>query len=321
MAEVAARPGWGFEVVRPASSGEALEGLAWDGHDLLFSRPSRNEILRYDPGRNEVRLFRHSSVRTRGLATGRDGRLYGAQSRARRVVWFRDDGGTYYLNAMLDGRRHNDPQHLLVDGLGRIWFTDLWTAESTGGPAGYPPLGHCSVLRLARAEAPVAGSAAASSETPGSGWILERMTFDTVAPRGLALSPDEDTLYVSEAGPPPAGPRLLKAYPLLADGSLGPAAVLHDYASDDASPAGLSVDREGFVLVAVSPDGGAIEPCIDVIAPDGRVVERQTVPAAGPTACAFGGPDLDVLFVATRSGALLRAERTGRAGPGRTGRR
>jgi gluconolactonase len=127
-------------------------------------------------------LVRHPTVRIRGLAFDRDGRLFAAQSRARRVVWLSSDGGTYYLNAMLGDRRHNDPQDLVVDDAGRIWFTDRYTDDSIPGPVGYPPLEHQSVLRLTERDRPAGG---------GIGdWTVERMTFDTAAPGGIALSPD-----------------------------------------------------------------------------------------------------------------------------------
>src|SRR3990172_5865999 len=92
---------------------------------------------------------------------------------------------------MLDGRRHNEPQDLGVDRAGQVWFSDDWTAESVVGPVGWPPLDHRSILRLSRI-----------SETDDrfGDWHLERMTVDTHRPHGLALAPDEHTLYVTDRG-------------------------------------------------------------------------------------------------------------------------
>ena len=127
---------------------EALDGPAWDGGGLLFCVPGRNEIHRWDETTGATSVVRSATNRTRGLALGGDGRLFGAQSRARRVMWLSADGGAFYLEAMLDGERHNDPQDLVVDAGSRVWFTDRHTDSTIPGPVGYAPLAHNSVLRL-----------------------------------------------------------------------------------------------------------------------------------------------------------------------------
>src|SRR5260221_770503 len=123
-----------------------LDGPVWDGRALLFCNASQNEIWRYDDAARSAVPVRAQTVRTRGLALAPDGRLYGAQTRARRIVWYRDDGASYYVESTIDGQRRNDPLHLVVDGAGRIWSTDRWTEESNGGPVGYPALPYRAVL-------------------------------------------------------------------------------------------------------------------------------------------------------------------------------
>ena len=108
----------------------------------------RNEIHRWDAATGAASVVRSATNRTRGLALGGDGRLFGAQSRARRVMWLSADGAAFYLEAMLDGERHNDPQDLVVDAESRVWFTDRHTDSTIPGPVGYPPMAHNSVLRL-----------------------------------------------------------------------------------------------------------------------------------------------------------------------------
>ena len=271
-----------------------LDGPAWDGVGLLFCVLAKNEIRRYDPASGRTAVVRQQTVRTRGLAFAPDGRLYGAQGRARRIVWYRDDGAAYYLASTIDGLRRNDPQHLVVDRGGRIWSTDRWTEESSGGPVGYPPLGHCSVLRLD----PVAGT----DPLNVGDWALRRMTTDTVAPYGLALSPDERTLYVSDRGGAPAGPSL-RAYAVGDDVPLRAGTVLRSFESGD-EPAGICVDAGGRIVVAI----GGVRPRIELVGVDGRVSGEIAVPGA-PTACAIGGADL---YVTTATGDLLRSIHGGR---------
>jgi sugar lactone lactonase YvrE len=59
-------------------------------------------------------------------------------------------------------------------------------------------------------------------------------------------------------------------------------------------PDGLTVDEQGGVWVALS-NGGAVRR----YTPDGVLDEVVEVPARKVTACTFGGPDLDQLFITT----------------------
>lgn len=61
-----------------------------------------------------------------------------------------------------------------------------------------------------------------------------------------------------------------------------------------AGPDGLCVDADGNVWTAVY--GGSRVECRD---PSGRLVEQVELPVTNITACTFGGPDLDRLFITT----------------------
>lgn len=294
---------WSFAHAAGGPLGAELDGPLWDGAGLLFASVTRSEIYRYEPASDRAALVRHSSVRTRGLAFGPDGRLYGAQTRARRIVWYRDDGASFYLESTIDGRRRNDPQHLAVDRAGRIWSTDLWTEDSSGGPVGYPPLGHCSVLRL--------------DPAPDGTWTLGRMTHDTLAPHSIALSLGEHKVYVTDGGDVTNGPSL-RAYRVADDGTVGPPAVLRRFALDD-RVAGICVDASGRIVVAAGAPGVEPGPRIEVLDRAGRVLAIEAVPGGAPTACALGGADLDVLFVTTAAGELFRVTGTGLRGIPRGG--
>jgi gluconolactonase len=271
---------------------DVLDGPVWDGSGVLFCAVRRSEIHRWDARTGEVALLRAVTVRTRGLAFAPDGRLYGAQSRARRVVWFSRDGGTYYLNAMLDGQRHNDPQDLVVDRAGRIWFSDRYTQDSIAGPVGFPPLGHNSVLRLTERGRP---------DGDGIGeWTLERMTFDTTWPSGVALSPDERTLYVVDGTGSVADPSVLKAYEFNEPGPLGAAQPLRVIGEGE-RVGGCCTDVHGVVALAVSNGASGR---VELIDPSGAVVASHDVPGQ-PTNCCFGGDQLRTLFVTTGGGQLL----------------
>jgi sugar lactone lactonase YvrE len=64
-------------------------------------------------------------------------------------------------------------------------------------------------------------------------------------------------------------------------------------------PDGLTVDAEGGVWVAIS-NGGAVRRYTE----DGKLDEVVEVPTTKTTACAFGGTDLDQLFITTSQEGL-----------------
>src|SRR3712207_3813706 len=87
-----------------------------------------------------------------------------------------------------------------------------------------------------------------------------------------------------------------------------------DLSAEAKLPDGLTVDEEGGVWVALY-EGGAVRR----YTPDGVLDEVIEVPAKKVTACTFGGPNLDELFITTSreglepgedplAGSLFRAE-------------
>ena len=199
----------------------------------------------------------------------------------------------------------------MVDGKGRIWFSDPHSELRTRGPQIYPLLDHCSVLRL-------------DFEAPPREWVVRRMTQDTVEPRGLALSPDERTLYVADSPTSAKGTRELKAYPINEDGTLDLAKTLHTFGADYRGPhrgaAGMCTDADGNILVTAGSTKSGPGPMVYVFAPSGQVIESHVIPAEAPTNCTFGGADLGTLFVTTEDGSLFAVKNMGRKGVARAAR-
>jgi sugar lactone lactonase YvrE len=76
----------------------------------------------------------------------------------------------------------------------------------------------------------------------------------------------------------------------------------------DASPDGMSIDRDGNLWIAFCH--GA---CVIAFEPaSGRIVERIDFPCLETTACAFGGPDLGDLYVTTGIHKTEKEEHAGR---------
>src|SRR5262249_45373697 len=178
---------WRFERVAGPFEGPAA-GLAWDGASMLFSilsrgpRAGEGRILRFDPKLGETGVFAAFPNRPGGIAFGRAGPLYGCQELSRRIVRFNPDGSASLLATLVDERLHNLPTSLAIDSRGRIWFCDSRSPLRTSGPLIYPQNDLQSVLLLEQKTT----------------WTLRRLATDLDAPRAIALSPDERTLYVAD---------------------------------------------------------------------------------------------------------------------------
>lgn len=108
-----------------------------------------------------------------------------------------------------------------------------------------------------------------------------------IVSNGPAFSPDGRIAYFADT----FGGRIL-AYDLDRTGAPGGRRVFHQ--GGPGYPDGLTVDAEGRIY-SCRWGGGTIL----VLAPDGGEVGRIDVPASNVTSAAFGGPDLDRLYVTT----------------------
>lgn len=119
---------------------------------------------------------------------------------------------------------------------------------------------------------------------------------------GLGWSPDGSTMYYIDSGEIP--PRV-RAFAFDPDsGKLGESRNLIVFPPGKAVPDGLVVDSEGCLWVAMW-GGGAVRR----YSPGGRLLEAFLVPVSQPTCPAFGGPDLEDLYLTTAWQGMGTAER------------
>lgn len=117
-------------------------------------------------------------------------------------------------------------------------------------------------------------------------------------PNSLAWSPDGRTMYFADS----------LRYTIFAydyDTATGEMSRERVFATN-AKPGfadGSTVDAEGFLWNAEFNAWRVVR-----YAPDGRVDRVIEVPTQRPTCCAFGGPDLDILFVTTASQQMSASE-------------
>jgi gluconolactonase len=286
---------WTWELL--AGPATITEGPAWDGAALFYTAIRANEIRRYDPTTGRITTALADTGAANGLAFDPAGALYACAGGARAVVRYGPGGSREILADRFEGRRLNSPNDLVLDRAGGVWFTD----PRYGDDHADRELDHDSVYRIAPPES-------------GAGpWEIRRLTVDTTRPNGLLLSGDEQTLYVAQSDYDPGAARDLRAYPVLADGSLGPRRVLHDF-GDSRGIDGMCWDAEGAIVATCGWFESGPGPRIAIFAAGGTVLEEHPLPAGRPTNCAFGGPNLDDLYVTTLEGHLFRVPDTGRRG-------
>lgn len=111
-----------------------------------------------------------------------------------------------------------------------------------------------------------------------------------ITPNGLGFSPDGRTLYLSDSHPTV---QKIWAFDFDAEtGSLSGRRLFVDMAPLPGRPDGAAVDDQGHYWICANDAG-----LVHRFDPDGRLVRSLAVPVSKPAMCAFGGPDLDTLFV------------------------
>lgn len=125
----------------------------------------------------------------------------------------------------------------------------------------------------------------------------EAAIIDVIASNGPAFSTDRRWLFHCDT----LGRRILR-YPLRPEGLLGPGSVYRCFSPEEGLPDGMACDTDGGLWVSL---WGAVLSCGWT---GGVISARVAVPAAQVTACAFGGPDLDVLFITTAAMGLTTDE-------------
>jgi gluconolactonase len=127
--------------------------------------------------------------------------------------------------------------------------------------------------------------------TNGTVSIVE--SFDDVPrPNGIALSPDQKTLYVGFTSPQQGTMPFVRRYIVNDDGTIGEHAKLADVDPADSQPDGIEVDKAGNLYIAMKTG-------ILVLKDDGTKIGDIPV-ADQPTGSAFGGADMKTLYITTQ---------------------
>jgi gluconolactonase len=272
-------------VERIAEGFDWAEGPVWDREtkSLLFSDVPRNRVFQWKEGKGTSEFLKPSGYTgtiprggepgSNGLLIGKDGKLVLCQHGDRRVARLEADGSFKTLADRYQGKRLNSPNDGVFKSNGDVYFTD-------------PPYGLLGLNKDPNKELDFNGVYRISAKDGSLTLLTRELTF----PNGIAFSPDEKTLYVANSDPKKA---IWMAYPVDADGLIGPGKVFADVTklagTKKGLPDGLKVDQAGNVY-ATGPGG------VFIFAPDGTHLGTFATGEANGN-CAWG-EDGSTLFIA-----------------------
>ena len=119
---------------------------------------------------------------------------------------------------------------------------------------------------------------------------LQNLLTGFICPNGLAFSPDGKILYMSDSHP---NVQTIWAFDYdIDDGVMHNRRVFVDMHHHQGRPDGAAVDAEGCYWICANDAG-----MVSRFTPEGKLDRSVEVPAAKPAMCAFGGDNLDTLYV------------------------
>jgi gluconolactonase len=271
-------PGAGLELLFTGTAWG--EGPAWlpATRRLRFSDIPNDRILEYDPVTGRTTVHRSGVEFVNGRTLDRELRVVQCSHGLRRIER-EHDGVVTPIVSRWAGGRFNSPNDVVVAADGSIWFTDPPYGIHESGREGHPGVsdyGACYVFRHDEA----------TGETAP-------VITDMVHPNGLAFSPDERRLYVSDSASArdPDGNHHILVLDVIDGCRLASPRVFA--VIEPGLPDGLRVDEHGNVWTSAH-DG------VYVLDPEARELGRIGVPEKTAN-LVFGGADGRRLFITASS--------------------
>jgi gluconolactonase len=270
------------ERVRVAGTG-AHEGPVYvpSEHALYFTtlpEPGEHplvDIKRVDLETGETSVVRRDANVANGMALMPDGRLLVCEQHPAAISLVNPTTGQ--ATVLVDSWRGlslNSPNDVVRKSDGTVWFTD-------------PSYGHLQGFR----PDPEVGDYVYRYDPTSGRLDVVADSFDK--PNGIAFSPDEAILYVTDSGvnQEPGSyyvdrPHHIVAFDILDGRHLGPARLFA--VVTPGFPDGLKVDAEGRVYASAANG-------IQIFDPSGDLIGEMDLP--GAVNFTFGGPDGNVLYV------------------------
>ncbi|WP_226390310.1 SMP-30/gluconolactonase/LRE family protein [Penaeicola halotolerans] len=251
------------------------EGPVWSPalEAWLFSDIPGNTIHQVTEA-GEVSDYITPSQNSNGLIYNSMSHLIAAEHSGRALrVYFRPDSSAILVDNY-QGAKLNSPNDVVQHSNGSYYFTDPPYGLNGQDDSEDKEVKYNGVYRFQNGE-----------------MTLLDSTF--TRPNGLAFSPDEQYLYVTQSD---AANRIIAKYEVTTEGTLANRTLLYEAGDEPAKglPDGIKVDDKGNVW-STGPGG------ILVFDSNGTQLGTITVPQV-PTNLAFGGSDGKTLFITAQSG-------------------
>ena len=262
-----------------------IEGPLWrPSQSLWFSDVVGNVVREWTPDGKVTEILRPGGYDGNSLPAGgfngpngmtadKNGAVLLCQHGNRRIVRIDKDRKVSTLVDKFEGKKFNSPNDLVFRSDGSLFFTDPPYGLPKGDEDPGKELPFNGVYRLA-------------------GDKLQVVVKDLTRPNGIALSPDEKTLYVANSD---EKHKVWMRYDLAADGSVSNGKVLADVTAqtEDGLPDGMKVDAQGNIY-ASGPGG------VWVFAADGKHLGTLKLPEI-PANCGWGD-DGKSLYITAQTG-------------------
>jgi len=280
------------KIFKLADGFQFTEGPIWirGGGYLVFSDPNANTMYKYAPQPNnapgELSVFRqpsgysggdiaeYSQPGSNGLTLDPQARLTINEHGNHRVSRLEKDGSLTVLADKFEGKRLNSPNDLVYRSDGALFFTD-------------PPFGLPKFFDDPRKGLPYSG---VFSIYQGK---LQLVITDLKGPNGIAFSPDEKYLYVTNWDDKS---KIIMRYEVEPDATVKNGRLFFDMTSAPGEDAldGMKVDRRGNLYV--SGPGG-----LWILSAEGKHLGTIIAPKH-PHNLAWGDEDGRTLYLCAQSG-------------------
>ncbi len=254
-----------------------FEGPLWSPPEgkLYFTAFGKDgqQILRLEK-HGVAHVWMEETEGINGTCRTRDGRMLAAQAYGHRVLSLELGGASPAKSVTLaENPNWNQPNDVCRAPNGDIYFTD-------------PNFKDHAASAVYRLRAPL-GERPSPADRPRAGLSAqpERIITDMAAPNGLVVSNDGGTLFVGDSFH-----KHWRAYPIAANGTIGPGRVFFDPATDNQDdPDGMTIDERGNLYF--TGRGG-----IWIVRPDGTLLEFIRTPVFCSNVC-FGGANGRTLYI------------------------
>jgi gluconolactonase len=261
-----------------------VEGPVWiHAGYLLFSDIPASIIYKYVPGSKPaiylgpkefvgIDKARSGILGTNGLTLDKQGRLTICDQGNRRIVRLEKNGTFTVLADRYQGKRFNSPNDLVYKSDGSLYFTD-------------PPYALPKEDKDPLKEQPYNGVYRVKDGN------VQLLVKDMTRPNGIAFSPDEKFLYVSNSEPD----KYYRRFAVHPDGTVGSGTLFCAMNSaEEGFPDGMKVDTQGNVY-------GAGVGGFWIVSPQGAHLGTIHLPEIVAN-CAWGDADGRTLYITASTG-------------------